>query len=198
MKLDTRDRLLDAARHHFAEKGFDGTSIAAIADELGLTKQALLHHFGSKEKLYGEVLRQISERALAGISQTEAESADPLTQLETLFVGHLSMQFDRLDDTRLLVRELLDNSGRAERAGNWYLKPFLDALVSIVRRVPGKKRRTRAEALAIAYQLLGAVNYFVISEPTLTQMFGKSDYESLKSRYPTEMRRLIRARLAPA
>ena len=55
MAQDTRERLLDQAEPLFAERGFYGVSIAAIASELGLTKQALLHHFGSKEKLYGEV-----------------------------------------------------------------------------------------------------------------------------------------------
>jgi AcrR family transcriptional regulator len=53
---DTRDAFLDAAKRHFAQRGFYGASIAAIAEELGLTKQALIHHFGTKERLYGEVL----------------------------------------------------------------------------------------------------------------------------------------------
>ena len=51
---DTRERFLDAAAEAFAERGFYGTSIAAIAESLPYTKQALLHHFGSKEKLYAK------------------------------------------------------------------------------------------------------------------------------------------------
>ena len=61
----TREQLLDVARHQFAMTGFYGTSIASIANELGLSKQALLHHFGSKDKLYGEILKEISERSLS-------------------------------------------------------------------------------------------------------------------------------------
>ena len=61
---DTRDQFIEAARRPFAERGFYGTSIAAIAEELGLTKQALLHHFGTKEKLYGDVLEEISARVM--------------------------------------------------------------------------------------------------------------------------------------
>lgn len=55
-----RERFIEAATDVFAERGFYGTSIAAIADALPLTKQALLHHFGSKEKLYAEVLKRKS------------------------------------------------------------------------------------------------------------------------------------------
>jgi hypothetical protein len=45
------------------------------------------------------------------------------------------------------------------------------------------------------YQLLGAITYFVVSEPTLSQMFGKKDFEALQSRYDGELRKLIASRL---
>ena len=61
MTISTRDQLLATARTLFAERGFYGVSIASIANEHGLTKQALLHHFSSKEKLYGEVLKEIAD-----------------------------------------------------------------------------------------------------------------------------------------
>lgn len=54
--MTTKHRFISVAKRQFTENGFDRTSIASIADELGLTKQALLHHFGPKKNLYGEVL----------------------------------------------------------------------------------------------------------------------------------------------
>ncbi len=54
-----RERLIAAATRHFAARGFDATPIQAIADEVGLTKPALLHHFPSKEQLRLEVLGAI-------------------------------------------------------------------------------------------------------------------------------------------
>ena len=61
MHADTRQRLLDIAEQLFAERGFYGVSIAAIASEVGLTKQGLLHYFNSKEKLYGAIVQRISD-----------------------------------------------------------------------------------------------------------------------------------------
>ena len=63
--MDTRDRFIEVALQLFSEKGFYGASMDGIAREVGLTKQALIHHFGSKEKLYGAVLGRISEALLA-------------------------------------------------------------------------------------------------------------------------------------
>src|SRR5215470_15130683 len=51
-----RERALAAATRLFAARGFDATSLQAIADEIGVTKQAILHHFPSKERLRDAVL----------------------------------------------------------------------------------------------------------------------------------------------
>ncbi|GKX33416.1 MAG: hypothetical protein MnENMB40S_10340 [Rhizobiaceae bacterium MnEN-MB40S] len=194
MGKNTREQLLESARRCFAAKGFYGASIADIADELDLTKQALLHHFGSKEKLYGEILKGIAESIISDIIRTRADVTDPLAQLEALMTGILKRQLAHSDEAQILMRELLDNRARAEQAGNWYLKPFLDSLVSIVRTIPLEEDLTEARALALVYQFLGSINYFVVSEPTLTQMFGKEMHAAMRQDYPEQLRLLIRSR----
>lgn len=186
--------MLEIARHQFAHKGFAGTSIAAIANELDLSKQALLHHFGSKEKLYGEVLKEISERYVARILRTQIEISDPRLQLQELMLDQLARQFEDKEDAQVVMRELMDNQSRAEHAMQWYLKPYLDALVTIVKRIPGEENLAHAEALAVVYQFLGAINYIGMSEPTLKQMFGKKAFDELCKTYPAQLRRLIEFR----
>ena len=48
----TRDDLIDVATVLFARRGFSGVSLQEIAKELGISKQALLHHFPRKEVLF--------------------------------------------------------------------------------------------------------------------------------------------------
>jgi AcrR family transcriptional regulator len=48
----TRDDLLQAARRLFGEKGFDGATLADIADAVGVTPAAVLRHFESKQALF--------------------------------------------------------------------------------------------------------------------------------------------------
>ncbi len=194
MGKNTREQLLESARRCFAAKGFYGASIADIADELGLTKQALLHHFGSKEKLYGEILKGIAESIISDIIRTRAHVTDPLAQLEALMTGILERQLAHSEEAQILMRELLDNRARAEQAGNWYLKPFLESLVSIVRTIPLEEDLTEVRALALVYQFLGSINYFVVSEPTLTQMFGKEMHAAMRQDFPEQLRLLIRCR----
>lgn len=195
MASDTREQLLDKAEALFAERGFYGASIAAIANELGLTKQALLHHYGSKEKLYGEVLKRISNRFDELAVEDELGAFDPIASLQAYLLQLYAPSAMSPNATRLLMRELLDNKRRADTAGTWYLKPFLEDLIKRVKAVPNWHNASDAEALALAYQFLGAVNYFGISQPTLTGIFGAEGYDDLEQAFPKQLKRLINAAL---
>lgn len=56
-KERTRSLLLEAARACVAEKGYDGTSVADIAERAGFTKGAFFSNFETKEDAFLEVLR---------------------------------------------------------------------------------------------------------------------------------------------
>ena len=105
-------------------------------------------------------------------------------------------QITQQDAARLLMRELLDNEQRAEKAGNWYLKSYLETLVDLACNVD--LSLSRAEAVAVVYQLLGAANYLALSQPTLQQIFGKTLFRSTCRAFEGQLRQLIRARLRPS
>src|SRR5437588_1622252 len=54
----TRETILSAAEAVFAEHGFDGTSVDAIASRAGYNKSLLFQYFGDKLGLYSQVLRR--------------------------------------------------------------------------------------------------------------------------------------------
>lgn len=196
MATDTREQFLNTAETLFAERGFYGVSIASIANELGLTKQALLHHFGSKEKLYGAVLARISERLLDLIAALDVPSIDPKQELKDVFLKLLLGDTEHAGQTRLLMRELLDNKRRADSVGTWYLKPLFERLISMLRAVPAWQSASDAEALALLYQILGAITYFRISAPTLTGIFGTQTYTELEQIFPRQLEQTIEAAIS--
>jgi len=61
--LETRGAILDAAIAEFAERGFEGASIRAIADRLGLQHPLITYHYRSKDILW----RAAAEHAFAQI-----------------------------------------------------------------------------------------------------------------------------------
>ncbi len=193
--MSTKDDLLQEAVTQFAAKGFYGTSIANIAAAFQVSKQALLHHFGTKEKLYGEILAGVSSRIRERCEILQAQYFDPAELLEAIIVDNLLFGQENPEQARLLMRELLDNEPRADQADSWYLKSYLELLIQLVKQIDNLTKVSDMEALTIIYQFLGATNYVLISQPTLQKMFGRKEFNQLMKNYEKELRILIRARL---
>jgi AcrR family transcriptional regulator len=56
-----RNEILDAFVRYVAERGYDRTNLGDIADELGMSKGTIVHHFGTK----AQMLRELEETHLA-------------------------------------------------------------------------------------------------------------------------------------
>lgn len=69
---DTRRALLDHARTGFASSGFDGASVRAITQAADANLGAITYHFGGKEQLYLEVLREVVEPLAARVRRVVA------------------------------------------------------------------------------------------------------------------------------
>ncbi|MEN1729126.1 MAG: TetR/AcrR family transcriptional regulator [Pseudomonadota bacterium] len=178
---DTRERFIQAATRLFSERGFYGASMDQIAREVGLTKQAMIHHFGTKEKLYGAVLEDISERLMDELAKQGKET--PVTFPESI---QQIFRYTRKNplESRVLMRELLDNRSRTNRAGRWYLKPFLDRLNGALKETGAWHKASDADIAARVYQLLGAISYFEVSTATLEAMYSSEQVKSMTEAYP--------------
>ena len=82
---DTRDRILDAARKLFAEKGFGSTSVADLLQTAGVNAGSLYHFFPGKQ----DVLLAVLDSYLAGIGPMLLEPAwagvaDPIDRVFAL------------------------------------------------------------------------------------------------------------------
>jgi AcrR family transcriptional regulator len=122
----TRSALIDAAIERFATDGLR-TSFDAVAADVGVTKGALYHHFGSKdglvEAVYKEAIRRHADRVIAASSE-----GDGRTRLLALVDASTRLYTSRTPFYRLLVT--LHLSAAMERP----------ALVEIARRMQRTQR----------------------------------------------------------
>ncbi|NLU69248.1 TetR/AcrR family transcriptional regulator [Streptomyces sp. HNM0574] len=85
---ERRQEILRATFEVIAERGYRGTTLAAVAERAGLTQQGLLHYFPTKEALLVAVLEERDAWDTGGAPAREerhgAERVWPLGNLETL------------------------------------------------------------------------------------------------------------------
>jgi AcrR family transcriptional regulator len=59
-KIDTIDKIIEAATAEISLKGIDGARIEKIGRDAGVTKQLVYHYFKTKDELYRAVLESVS------------------------------------------------------------------------------------------------------------------------------------------
>jgi AcrR family transcriptional regulator len=79
---DTRGEILAAARADFAAKGFDATSVRAIAARAGVDPALVHHYFGTKEKVFLAAM----ELTINPADLAERVAAGPVDELAERFV----------------------------------------------------------------------------------------------------------------
>lgn len=191
----TKERILLAAAQAFSQNGFYGTSVNEIAEAVSIKKPSLLHHFASKEKLYGAVLERISNRLIESFDQVSDSGGDEKQLLIRFMDSFYRWTDEHPGEATLILREMLDNPKRAGSANNWYLAPFLDRLVGLLKSGQSNRLFKELDPLAFVYNIIGAQHYFVVSLPTLKQILSAQDYKALLKNQRLEIVELVRHRL---
>ncbi len=141
--MSPRTRILDAAMLVFRRQGFRRSSIEQAAEAAGLTRQALYHHFESKEALFRAVIERLHEEALAAeiAAATAAENtggslADILVASVSAKLGQLAASLDGSPHVEELFSEHLLQSRDLYQK---YTALYADQLATTITRICRKQ-----------------------------------------------------------
>src|SRR6201988_164301 len=129
--LETRATILNAAIAEFAERGFQGASIRAIADRLGLQHPLITYHYRSKEILW----RAAAEHAFAQIRTEwdilapEGSELSPLARLRQEYTTLFRYTVAFPEFHRFMRQEALTNNPRLKWVAETVLAPLLARLL---------------------------------------------------------------------
>jgi TetR/AcrR family transcriptional regulator len=158
--MTTPNRILEAALTSFSGRGFEATSLDALASSLGITKQTILHHFKSKDQLLSAVI----DRTALDFAAVIESSLDPRKEgwpaLEAV-VRAVFLLAARRPELLGLVREVgrLGPAQNAELAAR--LSPLVERATMFLQTELGtnasKRANPHAAVLAAYATVLGAV-----------------------------------------
>lgn len=140
--LETRGRILDAARNVFAAKGYRDATVAEICRSAQANVAAVNYHFGDKDSLYREVWRSAMESAVHRypISGGVEEQAS----LDERFRGTITALLLRMGDGReagnihqLRLKEFAAPTGLVDRIMEEFREPVRERLLGILREYLG-------------------------------------------------------------
>ncbi len=130
----TRDQILDAALTCFAHGGYSGTSLNDIAAEVGIRRPSLLHHFSSKETLYGEVFERLLSDWFARLADAIESTATGWPKVEQVLRAGFGYFADNPSYVTLVRREAIDGGVHLGIDLAGVLRPMFDQAADYFRR----------------------------------------------------------------
>jgi TetR/AcrR family transcriptional regulator len=111
----TRAALLDASAELIARRGFDGTTIDAIARRAGVNKAMISYHFGGKRGLYSALLTEILTASAAGMDAIRAWEAPPEHRMTAFIAAFREMIKVRPVAPQIMLREAISGGRYLDR-----------------------------------------------------------------------------------
>ncbi|MCP8690447.1 TetR/AcrR family transcriptional regulator [Marinobacterium sedimentorum] len=126
-------RILAAAEDVFAQFGYNGASVEAIAEQAGLSKQNMLYYFTSKEILYRQVLKTILDLWLEKMTLLEQAGEDPAAMLENYIRGKFEISRTHPNGSKVFANEIINGAPHLKEYLRERLLPQLEADIALVR-----------------------------------------------------------------
>src|SRR3954447_1277203 len=104
-KAKRREEILACAGRVFAERGYPGTDMQAVADAAGVAKGTLYLYFPGKEELFLAAVDQGVLRMKEHIHATCDRVADPIARIEAAIVAYMNYFKDPPEQVELWVIE---------------------------------------------------------------------------------------------
>lgn len=159
-----RSEIIKAATDVFNRRGFRGTSLGAVAEELAIDRASLYYYVGSKSELFDEVIREVSVVNIETAERIRKEDAPAPEKLERLICALMDSYAQYYPLLYVYIREDISQVG--DERSTWAsamrkLNSRYDkAVIGIVQEgIDAGTIRATGPAWLIAFGVIGMVNW---------------------------------------
>ena len=175
---ETKARIIEAAEALFAERGIDGVAVREVAARAEVNTALVHYYFGTKEKLYREVLFAVAADLAAMAAEIAAMPGPAPERIRAYVHGLARIVVLRPNHPRLIFRELLNGAPIARAA---FAAGFQPVHIAVLRGVLDEGIRAgelrAVDAALMPLMVIGMVAQFAIARPLIGVAVGPVDYD---------------------
>lgn len=180
--VESRARILRAAEECFAESGYEGARMQAIANRARINKRMLYHYFGSKQGLYAAVLDRNFEQILRPACDAGREAlaaGGPRAAIRAIVRTYYDALRDHPRYVRLLLWEAARQWSHANAAPHHQLAELRDIIQSVLHLGIARREFDPDIPASISWSLvIGVPAMFFFYRPRLEHLL---DDETVRS-----------------
>lgn len=167
----TRERILEVALPLFAEQGFAGTGVRAVAAAAGVNVATVAYHFTDKQGLYDAVVVRLHDDLERDFPMVPVVGGDPKAVIDALVARAWAFARAHRDPIRLQLRYVLETGKQPDVVVARRSEPLLaraEALIGLFRPT-----WSRAERRMVVVSLMHAIVRLSLEDPgQLAAMLG--------------------------
>jgi len=135
-KIDTKEKIIQAAESLFFQKGYNKVSVQLIITEVGIAKGTFYHHFLSKAELLDEIINRKVDEIIKGLEIiANDKTLTPVDKLNTIFKTSAQWKIDQMPLMVSIMEAWLseDNTvirAKMEAIGKKKSIPFFQKIIS--------------------------------------------------------------------
>ena len=185
---DKRTHIIETALDLFAKKGYEGTSIRDIAESASVNLAMVNYYFGSKEKLFENILQYKSSVTRGVLDELlHNASLSSIEKIEAIIDSYVERLYTHRYFHRLIYQELLINQ-RDELQDSIVNNLFPNSLIikNIIETGIKKNEFKKVDVELTIATLIGTINQTLWSRKFCNKLLNKDDdyvpYDDVKFR----------------
>ncbi len=173
-----KEAIRNAAAELFAEKGFTATSTREICERAGITKPVLYYHFGNKEQLYEELVRDSYHEYRKQIDRAARRGRTPREKLLQVLCAIHAYARRRPHDWRMGFRMTLVPEQESPPVDYVEMSHSDEKLFAEIIREGIRRKELKGNPEFIASSIVGMtisniLGYLLVGRPTLDKTLAR-------------------------
>lgn len=200
----TEQKIRDAARRLFTEKGYDAVKTRDIAAEAGINIALLNYYFRSKEKLFEIIIAENFDRFIDQLLPVLGNEEEPFERvLEKVTVSYIDMLKANRDLPFFILGQMRGNGSESFLAGK-RLNKLRDAFLARMGKNMPAQQPQPAAAGQMMLNFMGLLVFPFLAQPLVMKMnnMNKTEFdeliESRKKLVPVWLKAILAASLDTA
>lgn len=160
VRANRKDEILECFAEMVAQRGYDEVSLRDIAEQLGMSKGTILHHFGSKDRMLEQVHADYMVRRLAEAHAVLAKFETPAAQLSAIIHQLMIAEADDRAATVAFAREIVRFASEKTMEHVRRMRhEYTELLAGVVRRGMEEGVFRQGDADIVTLQVFGMCNW---------------------------------------